>query len=59
MPALAHHPTTPAPERPAPRPTSCGSDPPKAPPAPAPAADAEEPRTFLRVLLRALGALHT
>jgi hypothetical protein len=57
MPALLHHPTLPAPERPAPRPTGRGAEQPKTPPAPP--ADAEEPRTFLRVLLRALGTMHT
>jgi hypothetical protein len=57
MPTLAHHPTPPAPERPAPRPTGRGSDPPKTPPTPI--ADAEESQTFLRVLLRALGVMHT
>jgi len=57
MPALAHHPTTPAPERATHRPTDRESDPPKTPPTQI--ADAEEPQTFLRVLLRALGVMHT
>jgi hypothetical protein len=56
--ALLHHPTAPAPERPAPRPTGPGTDQPTTAP-PAPADAFEEPRTFLRVLLRALGAIHT
>jgi len=54
---LLHHPSIPVPERPAPRPAGLGTDQPKT--VPAPAGTAEDPQTFLRVLLRALGAIHT
>ena len=53
---LAHHPTTPVVGRPAPQPHGHGPDQPK--PAPPPA-DREEPQTFLLILLRALGTMHT
>jgi hypothetical protein len=54
---LTHRPTGPAPDEPAVKTVaqtdeSCG-------PAPKQADDDEEPRTFLRILLRALGAMHT
>jgi hypothetical protein len=56
--ALLHHPSIPVPERPASPPAGLGTDQPKTA-APAPAVTAEDPQTFLRVLLRALGAIHT
>ena len=56
--AIANRPTLPAPQWPVPRPT--GRAEPETPtPRPAPAGDDEEPRTFLRILLRALGAVHS
>jgi hypothetical protein len=55
--AVFHHPTIPTPERPAPRPIGCASDEPDAPPAIA--VNTEEPRTFFRALLQALGTMHT
>src|SRR5688572_8714754 len=54
---LTHHPTTPATGRPAPQPCGHGTDQPKKP-APPPA-DREERQTFLLILLRALGAIHS
>ena len=56
--ALANRPMLPAPESPAPRPAGRVKD--ETPsPRPAPASDAGERPTFLQVLLRALGAMHT
>ena len=56
--ALLHHPSIPVSEQPAPPPAGLAKDQPKAA-APASTGTAEDPQTFLRVLLRALGAIHT
>ena len=56
--AIANRPTVPAPQRPATRPAGRAQE--ETPsPRPAPIGDGEEPRTFLRILLRALGAIHS
>lgn len=56
--ALANRPTLPAPESAAPRPAGRVKEE-STSPRPAPTADAGERPTFLRALLRALGAPHT
>jgi len=58
--AIANRPTMSAPQRPTPDPRGrAGHDSPTPRPTPAPADDTDEPRTFLRILLRALGAIHS
>ena len=58
--AIANRPTVSAPLRPASDPrVGAEHDRPTLRPAPAPADDVEEPQTFLRILLRALGAIHS
>ena len=56
--ALANRPTLPAPESAAPQPAGRAKEETTSP-RPAPTSDAGERPTFLRVLLRALGAMHT
>ena len=58
MVALANRPMLPAPETPAPRPAGRVQEE-TANSRPTPAPHAEERPTFLQVLLRALGAMHT